>query len=91
MLPSAVVRGDVALPATEAQGFALFALDALARKPVGAGGIVHAEELAERVPELAVSFEHHELAVRLARGLHPDAKTEHVIEWIHALAGPPSG
>lgn len=86
VLPAAVVAGEVALPATEAQAFALFALDTLARKPLPLSGIVHGEALAEMVPEFGAFFTYPELAARLARVLRPGAETSHMVEWIQALA-----
>jgi hypothetical protein len=91
VLPSAVTHGAAALPETEAQGFALFALDALARQPMPLSGIVHAEALGEMVPDFATHFEHPETAIRLAKALRANAPASHVIEWIHALAGSKDG
>jgi hypothetical protein len=87
VLPPAAARGETALPATEAQAFALLALDALAREPLPLSGIVSAEVLAATVPNCATHFIHPEAAVRLARSLHPGANSSHVIEWIQTLAG----
>jgi hypothetical protein len=91
VLPAAVVHGGVALPATEAQAFALFALDTLARKPLPTSGIVDAEAVAEMVPQMTELFAHPELAVRLAQVLLPEAETSHVIDWIQTLAEPRGG
>jgi hypothetical protein len=90
-LPAAVARGEVALPATEAQAFVLFALDALATRPLPVSGIVPAEALAEMVPDLGAHFVVPDLVTRLARVLRPGAETSHVIQWIQALAESRSG
>jgi len=91
VLPAAIVQGGVALPATEAQAFALFALDTLAQQPLPTSGIVHAEALAEMVPEMTGLFAHPELAVSLARVLRPDAETSRMIDGIQSLAEPRGG
>jgi hypothetical protein len=91
VLPPAAARGEVALPATEAQAFALFALNALARQPLPLPGVVPAEALAEMVPDFTSHFIHPETAVRLSRALRPGADSSHVVEWIRALVGAQPG
>jgi hypothetical protein len=86
VLPPAAALGETALPATEAQAFALFALDTLARQPLSLPGIVPAAALAEAVPDFAANFIHPGSAIRLAATLHPGAETSHVVEWIRGLA-----
>lgn len=86
VLPPAAALGETALPATEAQAFALFALDVLARQPLPLPGIVAPDRLAQAVPDFATHFIHPESAVRLAATLHPGAETSHVIQWIRQLA-----
>ncbi|HEX5871243.1 MAG TPA: hypothetical protein VFY65_12540 [Longimicrobium sp.] len=86
VLPPAAASGDVALPASEAQAFALFALDALARKPLPLSGVVPCETLAEIVPELAANFVYPETATRLSAALGPGAKTDGVASFIRRLA-----
>jgi hypothetical protein len=88
VLPPAAARGDVALPASEVQAFALFALDALARKPLPLSGIVACEALAEMVPDLAQGFAYPETATRLSAVLRAGAKTEGVANFIQRMAGP---
>jgi hypothetical protein len=91
VLPPAAARGDVALPGTEAQAFALFALDAFAQSPLPLSGIVDAEVLAAIVPDHPACFAYPDLAGRLARVLRPEAETAHMIQWIQALAESRSG
>jgi len=86
VLPPAAALGEAALPATEAQAFALFALDALARQPLPLPGIVAPERLAEAVPGFAAHFIHPDAALRLAAALRPGAETAHIIQWIRQLA-----
>jgi hypothetical protein len=86
VLPPAAALGEAALPATEAQAFALFALDVLARQPLPFPGIVAPDRLAEAVPDFAAHFIHPESAVRLAATLRPGAETAHIIQWIRQLA-----
>lgn len=87
VLPPAVARGETALPGTEAQAFALFALDTLVRQPLPLSGILPAEEIGRAVPDLADHFIHAKVAVRLAKALRPGADASHVVDWIHTLAG----
>ena len=87
VLPPAAARGDVALPASEAQAFALFVLDTLAVRPLPLTGITATEALAEMVPDLGAHFSLPQLAAGLARALRPGAPTDGVIEWIEAVAG----
>lgn len=87
VLPPAASTGDVALPASEVQAFALFALDALAHVPLPLSGIVPCEVLAEIVPEFAQNFAYPE-ATRLAAVLRPGARTEGVADFIHRMAEP---
>ncbi len=86
VLPPAAALGEAALPATEAQAFALFALDVLARQPLPFAGIVAPDRLAEAVPDFAAHFIHPDAALRLAATLRPGAETAHIIQWIHQLA-----
>jgi hypothetical protein len=88
VLPHAAARGDVALPASEVQAFALFALDALARKPLPLSGIVHCEALADMVPDFAGNFTYPETAARLAAMFRPGARTDGVASFIQRMAGP---
>ncbi len=87
VLPPAAAYGDVALPASEVQAFALFALDALVRKPLSLSGIVASETLVEMVPRFADHFVYPEPAARLAAVLRPGAKTDGVASFIQRMAG----
>lgn len=87
VLPPAAAHGDVALPASEVQAFALFALDALARKPLPLSGVVRSEALAEMLPDFADNFVYPETATRLATVLRPGARTEGVASFIQRMAG----
>jgi hypothetical protein len=86
VLPHAAAAGDVALPPSEVQAFALFALDALARKPLPLSGVVRSEAVAEMVPDFAANFQYPETATRLAEVLRPGAKTDGVANLIQRLA-----
>lgn len=86
VLPHAAAAGDVALPASEVQAFALFALDALAQKPLPLSGVVRSEAVAEMVPDFAANFAYPETATRLAEVLRPGAKTDGVASFIQRLA-----
>lgn len=86
VLPPAAACGDVALPASEVQAFALFALDALARKPLPVSGVVRCEALAEMIPDFAANFVYPETATRLSAALGYGAKTDGVASFIQRLA-----
>jgi hypothetical protein len=87
VLPPAAAYGDVALPASEVQAFALFALDALVRRPLPLSGVIASELLADLVPEFADNFVYPETVTRLAAVLRPSAKTEGVASFIQRIAG----
>jgi hypothetical protein len=86
VLPPAAAAGEVALPATEVQAFALFALDVLAQKPLPLSGIVPCEALAEMVPDFAASFVYPQTATRLSVVLRSGAKTDGVANFIQRMA-----
>lgn len=85
VLPPAVAEGAVALPETEAQAFALFALDVLAARPLPLSGVTPAVELAAMVPDFQDHFAHPELLSALASALKSSDAAGRVLQWIHLL------
>jgi hypothetical protein len=82
----AAAQGDVALPSSELRAFAVFALDALANKPLPLAGVVPCEALAEMIPEFADRFAHPETATRLAAVLRPKADMDWIARFVQTLA-----
>jgi hypothetical protein len=86
VLPPGVAEGGVALPETEAQAFALFALDVLASRPLPLSSVTPAVELAAMLPDFGNHFIQPALVRPLAEALASRDAAQRIIEWIAVLA-----
>lgn len=92
-LPLPVARGETATPETDAAGFALFALELLAEKPLpGTRGWLGWGDLPGAVMEHAdICFARPGLATELARSLADPAQWGALLRWQRELATPRKG
>jgi hypothetical protein len=86
VLPPGVAEGEVALPETEAQAFALFALDVLASRPLPLSSVTPALELAAMLPDFENHFIQPALVRPLADALASRDAAARIVEWIAVLA-----
>jgi hypothetical protein len=86
VLPPAVAEGEVALPETEAQAFALLALDVLASRPLPLSPVTPAVELAAMLPDFENHFVQPALVRPLADALISHDAAKRIVEWIAVLA-----
>jgi hypothetical protein len=86
VIPPGVAEGEVSLPATEAQAFALFALDVLAIRPLPLSPVTPAVELAAMLPDFENHFIQPALVRPLGEALASREAAARIVEWIAVLA-----